>query len=246
MGIKGILFDKDGTLIDFYEVWGAAAEPVIERLLAFYGQAGNTELKIRILERLGVHGQNIDPEGALAWKPYELIAQDIAAVFAEEKITISYEQLKQQLMEEFYMEACEKRQKYPVFTDLEALMQQLQYKGIAIGLATTDELESTKKCMEKIGISGWISFYGTAGSGYPVKPDGNLIVDAARQWKIEPEEILVVGDTPNDMRFARNGNAIAVGVLSGTGRKRDLEPIADYVIDSIDELLQLLEEIWQK
>ena len=32
--IKGILFDKDGTLIDFYKVWGTAAGPVMDRLLA--------------------------------------------------------------------------------------------------------------------------------------------------------------------------------------------------------------------
>ena len=32
--IKGILFDKDGTLIDFYKVWGAAAGPVMDRFLA--------------------------------------------------------------------------------------------------------------------------------------------------------------------------------------------------------------------
>ena len=30
MEIKGILFDKDGTIIDFNEVWGTAATPVIE------------------------------------------------------------------------------------------------------------------------------------------------------------------------------------------------------------------------
>ena len=246
MEIKGILFDKDGTIIDFYEVWGTAAEPVLEWILEKYGLDGNRKLKEKLLEALGVHGQVIDSEGALAWKPYDLIAKDLEKIFLQENISISCTELKENLIDGFYEEVCAKRQEYPVFTDMKKLMSKLHQMGIRIGLATTDEYESTKVCMEKIGISKWISFYGTAGLGYPEKPDGELIVMAAKEWGIQSEEVAVIGDTPNDMRFARNGNAVGIGVLSGTGKREDLEPLAHYVIHSVDELLNLLEEIWQR
>ena len=41
-----------------------------------------------------------------------------------------------------------------------------------------------------------------------------LVELAAESWHIKPEELLMVGDTPNDMRFAHNGHALALGVLS--------------------------------
>ena len=37
MQIKGILFDKDGTLIDFFSLWLAAAERAIPEFLAEQG-----------------------------------------------------------------------------------------------------------------------------------------------------------------------------------------------------------------
>jgi len=45
------------------------------------------------------------------------------------------------------------------------------------------------------------------------------------------------------MKFAHNGNAIAVGVLSGVGTEKDLEVSADYIIPSIKALADLIDQI---
>lgn len=243
MAIKGILFDKDGTLIDFYEVWGTAANAVVDRLMDMYGLFGNREVKTRLFDALGMHGQSIDPEGALAWKPYGLIAEDLVEALRQEEIPASREAMEMWLTDEFFHEVCECRRDYPVFTDVKRLAQELQNRGIHIGLATTDDYRSARICMEKLGVAEEISFYATAGCGYPEKPDGELILMAAKKWCISPGEIAVVGDTPNDMRFAQNGHAVGIGVLSGTGKIEDLEPLADHIIDSVDDLLALLEEL---
>ena len=64
---------------------------------------------------------------------------------------------------------------------------------------------------------------------------------AAESWHIKPEELLMVGDTPNDMRFAHNGHALALGVLSGTGKIHHMECVADDLIESVAELPAWLE-----
>ena len=240
MEIKGILFDKDGTLIDFYDVWGTSAGPVMDRILKAYGLASKKGVKDKLLESIGVHGTVIDSEGALAWKPYAGIAYDLKQVLAQENVNVSCESLTEQLRTGFYEEISIKRQTYPVFTDMKKLMETLNQMGIKTGVATTDEYESTRICMEKIGISKWISFYGTSGINGPEKPDGELILLAANEWNLKPEEIAVVGDTPNDMRFAHNGKAMGIGVLSGTGKKEELELLADEIMDSVDDLLNLV------
>ncbi len=258
MVIKGILFDKDGTLIDFYEVWGTAVSPVMEKLLRKYGLSEVPGIREKMMKKIGIVDRKIDPEGALAWKPYNMIAEDLLNAMGNFDKKPDVKELTEELVNGFYAEVCEKRQNYPTFTDLQILMEDLSDMGIKVGLATTDELNSTKICMEKLGIAEKISFYGTAGGFLPVKPDGELIKEAAKLWNIEPSEIAVVGDTPNDMRFAHNGNALGIAVLSGVGKKEDLQPVADEIIDSVNHLTALLkmighekensqgEKVWQR
>lgn len=243
MAIKGILFDKDGTLIDFYEVWGTAVVPVMQKLLDQYGLSEVPHIREKLLGTLGVVNGKIDSEGALAWKPYALIAEDLLEALEPFEGKPDAEELTRELIDGFYEEVCAKRQEYPTFTDLPALMKTLKNMDIKIGVATTDELDSTKTCMEKLGIAEEISFYGTAGGVLPAKPSGVLIEEAAKYWQIDTAQIAVVGDTPNDMRFAHNGNALGIAVLSGTGKKEDLQPYADEIIDSVDELIALLESM---
>lgn len=248
MGIKGILFDKDGTLIDFFEVWGKSVNPVIDKILFMYGLEQEKGLKERILTKMGVHGEVIDPEGSFAWKSFAMIAEEIAEemTWGRPEVSVNDVQLKEYLTVFFDQEINSRWKKFPVFTDLIVLMEELHQMGISTGIVTTDEYQATKECMIKTGICHQISFLGTAGTDMPVKPDKELLFMAAGQWKIEPAQIAVVGDTPNDMRFAKNAGAIAIGVLSGTGKRKDLEQHADYVIDSVDNLMELVKMLNRK
>ena len=245
MKIKGILFDKDGTLIDFFEIWGKALYPVVDGLLEENGWIDVEGLRKTILEGLGVYEDGtIDPEGAFAWMTYDMSASYLAEILEKNGITgVEKDALKEQLIRGFYKESCAQRTEYPVFTDVKEMMERIRNMGILVGIATTDEFQSTKSCMEVLGIDSLISFYGTAEGDMPEKPDGRLIAMAAEKWGIKTCEIAVVGDTPNDMRFAGNGGAVAIGVLSGTGKRKDLEGLSDYVIDSVDDLVPLLYKI---
>ncbi len=241
MEIKGILLDKDGTLIDFYEVWGKAAGPVAASLLKEYGVMVNDENKRRLLKCLGVEKGIVDSEGPLAWKSYRGIAEDIRPLLEElsgKKADTG--ELEKQLTELFFKETVERRESYPVFTDVKKMLEKLNQMGIQTGLATTDEPASTRHCMEKLGVTEYISFWGTAGTDLPVKPDARLIEMAAQTWGIRREEIAVVGDTPHDMQFAKNGGALAVGVLSGTGKKESMKQCADVLIFSVVDLVHLM------
>lgn len=240
MGIKGILFDKDGTLIDFFKVWEPAIAPVTERILQGCELKLQKALVEKVMACLGYANGQIDPEGAIAWKSYRGIAADLKQCLPEVFRRVSEDMLAHRLEREFYREVSEKRNVYPGFTDLPALFEKVQKNGIQIGLATTDDKRSTKHCMACMGVTDYISFWGTADGILPQKPDRTLLYAAAAKWKIRPEEVAVVGDTPNDMRFAANAGAVGIAVLSGTGDCKRLEPLADYVIGSVDELWELL------
>ena len=236
MEIKGILFDKDGTLIDFFKVWEPAMQPALRTMLKGIGVTDRPDLVNILMERLGCSNGHIDPEGAIAWKSYAGIANDARNILNDENITAAAEEIRRLLVSCFFAEVVEKRTSYPTFTDLPELMNFLEKNGIRIGLATTDTYISSRHCLDCLQISDAVSFWGTADGELPEKPDGRLIRLAADRWGIRPDQIAVVGDTPNDMRFAKNGGAVGIGVLSGTGSLRDLSDCADYVLPSVDQL----------
>lgn len=132
--------------------------------------------------------------------------------------------------------------------DLPAILQPLHEKSIHFGVATTDTCEAAVKCLKGLQILPLFSFFaGDQMAGdMPLKPDGRIISRAAAQWHIAPENILVVGDTINDMNFAHNGGAIAVGVLSGVSSREQLAPAADYILDSVADVPALIRQLEQK
>lgn len=247
MKIAGILFDKDGTLIDFYKVWQAATEPVIERIFQTYKIESSHENRKAVLTGLGIEDGKIDPNGALAWKTYPMIAEDLTPILQKlvHHAVICKEELIVQLSTCYEEETSKNCDPTASITDLLKLMRTLAEKKIRIGIATTDTYNATIRCLKGLKILEYFSFFSMDQMPVPmpVKPDGTILRLAAEYWKVEPQEILVVGDTPNDMRFAHNGGAIAVGVLSGTGKEQDLLPVADHIIESVDALPQLIEEL---
>ncbi len=244
MKVEGILFDKDGTLIDFDKVWGRAAVPVVRRLFAAYGIDDLAEYRERVLDSLGVNCGKIDPNGALAWKTYPMIAEELLPVFRQmtDSPQLCQEKLAADIGMFFEEELFESDSPIVETADLSGLMEFLKQRGIKLGIVTTDTYNATMRCLKKLGIASYFSFFSMDQMPVPmpVKPDGRIIKRAAEYWGVNPDQILVVGDTPNDMRFARNGGARAAGVLSGTGKLQDLEPVADYVVESVADLPDMI------
>lgn len=84
--VKGILFDKDGTLIDFYELWLGAAKWAIPRMMK--ENSIPEDMEKYILDAIGVRNGRVDPMGALAYKTYSEIAEDICIALEKKKIQV--------------------------------------------------------------------------------------------------------------------------------------------------------------
>jgi pyrophosphatase PpaX len=75
------------------------------------------------------------------------------------------------------------------------------------------------------------------------KPDPAPLILAADTLGVDLRYCVYVGDSPHDVRAARDGGAIAIGATWGVSSAAELAAAGpDFVIDSIDELLGLLNE----
>ena len=53
----------------------------------------------------------------------------------------------------------------------------------------------------------------------------------------------LVGDSTHDLHAARAAGAVAIAVLTGPAPRHELEPHADYVVDTIAELPAYLRKL---
>jgi phosphoglycolate phosphatase-like HAD superfamily hydrolase len=90
--IKGILFDKDGTLIDF-SLWRDAAKNTVNKIMAEY-KTEDQNLYDSLIRSIGIVGDNVDPFGALAYKTHEEVARELHFVLKKNNIILEYPAFK--------------------------------------------------------------------------------------------------------------------------------------------------------
>ncbi|VDP77730.1 unnamed protein product [Echinostoma caproni] len=109
--------------------------------------------------------------------------------------------------------------------DLSDLFTLLRQHGILIGICTSDSRAGTTKSLIALDVLHLVDVIvcGDDPDGRP-KPDPHNARMICDQLDIKPEEAVMVGDTPTDIQFAKNGNfGLGVGVLTGIGQREDLE-----------------------
>lgn len=243
MRIKGVLFDKDGTLIDFYSLWLQAAEAVIPKLMQKLSLNNTPKMQQYLFRTIGVIDGVVDPNGGLSYKSYGEIAKDIEIALQQKDIYIEVTKIHELLIILFDEFATGEEVEFQTFTPMKTMLKQLKKEEVRVGLATADTLYSARVCLEKLDIIDMFDFVGGDDGIMQPKPHPQMFHLFTEEYQLDSEDVVVVGDTSNDMLFAKQCGAIAVGVLSGVSSKEDLMENGDYIISSVDELIPLLHKL---
>jgi phosphoglycolate phosphatase len=226
--IEAILFDKDGTLFDFYGTWGVVTEEAA--LLAAEGDA------VRAAEIMRRSGK--DPETG-RYHPGSVIAsgsnREIAALWAEILGRTDVDALANSVQAHFLARQPQVMQ--PVL-DFASFFARLRARGYRLGIATMDSEIAARQAMDKFGVQAALDFICGFDTGHGTKPGGGMVEAFARHMDLPASAIAVVGDSPHDMHMARAGGAgRAVGVLTGVSSSEALvEAGAHVVLQSIADL----------
>ena len=237
--IKGILFDKDGTILDFNSTWIPVAKVFIEELLRKYANGRENVLQEALMRSIGITDEKIAPESVFAAGTTGNVADEFYRILNIRGIACgSIEEFRENAVDMFNS-IIEKGIVNPVPAGrLAEIFTALRKRGLHIGIATADTEISTRECLRKLGVESFFEFVGSDDGIYQNKPHPHILLEFCRIYGIKPEEVAVVGDTMTDMEFARRGNAgLVIGILGGAGDPDRIKANADIVCHSIQDII---------
>lgn len=239
--VKGILFDKDGTLLDFLQLWGKWSELMhrhyesklpggkIDSLSELWGTIHDDAGRIIGYNRNGPlsMGSMGDLLAILAWQGYRL------GLPWGEAMRLAWEckQLADEEMERI-------RPAFPL-PGMIPFLKHCSELGLSIGIVTADETPEAIKHMEWMGI---LPYFKTIIGNDQVergKPFPDMVEKACKELGLLPADVAVIGDTNGDMQMGNSaGVAVTIGILgsdSGLARECVLQD-AKVTISSYAEL----------
>lgn len=223
MEIRGIVFDKDGTLFDFQATWAVWCRAVLAE-----ESRGDAALAARMAEALG-----FDLERGL-FRPDSMVVGHTSGEVAAEILRFLPGEDHAALLARLDARAAEAPQQ--PMGDLAGVLGALRARGLRIGLATNDSEGPARAHLHDAGVTGAFDFIAGFDSGHGGKPEPGQLLAFAAAAGLEPAACAMVGDSLHDLRAGRAAGMVTVGVLSGLAPAEVLAPMADAVLGSIADL----------
>ena len=114
------------------------------------------------------------------------------------------------------------------------LLNKLNAMGVKMAVASNKFQEGTEKLIQEFFPDiAFVSILGNR-AGYPLKPDPEIVQEVLRKAGIGPEDAMMVGDSPTDMKTAANGGIDALAVTWGYRTPEELA--GNRMVHSVEEL----------
>ena len=228
--IRGVLFDKDGTLFDFEATWNVWAAMMLADLAG-----GDPDRAAALGVRMGydLAARRFDPASpVIAGTP-----DDIVRLLLPGVPELSNDELVARL------NATAARAPQAEAVPLSQLLAELRAMGLKLGVATNDAEAPARAHLAGVGHEGSFDFIAGYDSGFGGKPAPGMCLGFAAAVNLPPEAVLMVGDSTHDLDAGRAAGMRTVAVLTGMADADTLAPLADHVLPDIGGLPRLLEAL---
>lgn len=221
--IRGIIFDKDGTLFDFNATWGAWARGMLEA-----ETADHPALFAPLAEALGYDTTNN------SFCPGSVVIASTVGETADRIMAVLGKMDRDALLGRMNAAAATVPQIETV--PLVPYFSALRARGLKLGLATNDAEAPARKHLERAKIGELFDFIAGYDSGHGGKPAPGQLLAFCEQTGLSPAECMMVGDSTHDLHAGQAAGMRTIGVLTGPAPAEELAPFADAVFADIGEI----------
>jgi phosphoglycolate phosphatase len=218
--IRGILFDKDGTLFDFERTWATWAAGLLTglfgrdaaevgRMLGFDLETGRFAPGSPVIAETTAHLAALLLPRLPGWDHARLVG---------------------------HMKALAQSVSLVQTVPLRPLLERLRNDGLALGLATNDDEATARAHLKQAGVDDLFGFVAGYDSGFGGKPEAGQMRAFLVQTGLAPAVVAMVGDSLHDLHAGQAAGMRTVGVLTGPATAADLEGHADVVLPDIGHL----------
>ncbi len=229
-----VVFDKDGTLIDFHHLWACKTVAGVQALV--HGLGGSQTLGTALYQALGYDptADRFAPHGPILTTTMAKVYTIVATVLYQH----GYGWLEAELAVAQHlapaMAAPPPEDQLRPTADLPDFFERLRQAGVHVGVITSDDRATTERELTLLGVRQYVDFLVGGDDAYPPKPAPEALWAACRHYRVQPQETAMVGDSTTDLLMARRaGVGLGVGVLTGIMDQVTLAAYADVVLPSI-------------
>lgn len=198
MDIRGVIFDLDGTLLDTLEDLANAANATLDHF--GFPTHSSESYRYFVGEGLMTLIERIIPDNKRS-------QQEIVACMD------TFLQIYSQSWD---------LQSRP-YTGITEMLQHLRQAGLKLGILSNKPHAFTQLCVDRFFAAGTFDFVYGQREGVPKKPDPAGALEIASLMRLQPQQMLYVGDTATDMQTGNRAGMFTMGVLWGFRERQELE-----------------------
>lgn len=239
--IKLVIFDKDGTLIDFKNVF----EPILKNIIQLL--SSYIEDQDDVYDYLGYDNKNN------IFKSNSVLAKGTTRDVSDK--LIQYLHLKNPDLDELFikkyvelsMESIEFNSEHiKPCGNIDKIMKYLKDNNIKIAICTSDDRKPTIETIKLLNIEKYVDYVICGDDVISNKPSPEPIWNICWNLDVTPSETIMVGDTISDVNAGINsGCSYVLGVLSGNYETHELK-YADEILNNIDEVPNFIDFLQNK
>ena len=235
---RAVVFDKDGTLIDFDAFWVTITEKALDIIL---NKLQRTDIpKAAFLSALGVTDGVTGINGVLCHGTYAQMFEIIHGVLIDNGCNISYDELSE-IADKAYHDSADAGIVKGTCENIREFLLSLKEKGMILAVVTTDNPFITDKCLTALEIKDLFDAVYTDDGVTPTKPDPYCIYDLCSKFNLSKDEIVMVGDTFTDVHFAKNGGISVICVAKSEINRKILSEEAEIIVHDISYITNYLD-----
>ena len=182
------------------------------------------------------------PEGTSGMTDQQIIMKTLVEKGLDEQEIVKRIGLCMEEMARYYEESIPNRN-VEIFEGIPELLAELEKHRILLGVVTGNVERIAKAKLEKAGIGHYFKLGGFGSDDFERSNLVRLAIKRAENLGFKfADNVIVIGDTPRDIKAGKEAGVKTIGVASGHSSRGELEKAgADFVLDNLKDTQRLLE-----